>query len=776
MAIVEELKGLTHYPVMAMAPEASTSLQEAVDRLSKKPKNDKRSYPLKLKLLDCYCDLVGTPMTIELLTSPEIQTVFDGFCSAVMSSEFVKKAHSERLNICREVATILKETQAANSEFWPLAWCPEDLESHREHWVQTRGKISETKKLFWCGWTIQNRKGMNNYLPIAKLWLSHGKEFALECYETLKLHISGEAASNVAIFNNMTNYLAANSNEWPAETFTNPLRIYQFFGEFAKNQFIGVTPDAKNLPTLKKSWNRFLSRIEEYFIKPGVWAEPLRSLPRAQNPNMRGHQSHVRETSDGYLVKEKLITDIPLHISNSEAIQLLFFQINADLDIVRSWANQQCRILMYNYEQRKIKAAMGLPLVPGKRRPASKITLENICATFEAYTYDTDLPALLKRLNKNRQHETPLRSAVHELGIPSTLSLFPLQCLLILEHPQITRSFLLEFKLYDKHGHLTGFFEEDGAYHLGYEEKANYISGLKPRSGKENARQTFPLTKKSAEIIDNIIKLTTPARNYLRRKGDENWKRLFLGSEKGACYPTKCSIPNWNESGGEVLIQEVMEQFTPHTALRDHTLKKFIYRISMGSIRASCVIEDYIETADSKLASQILGHKKERTGLLDSYLPAPIVAYIETRGVRILQKVIICHALADSTYLLRSTNFDDLDILDAFLKNHVDSEIPAFLIDPEGLEEKDISDLEQELIIRIGVGTLSTLVSFFQAVKSSSKPSQINPTALYWAKIAELIIKEIELLQDPLLKKHLATAQAVADPSRVERLIYVTSC
>lgn len=772
MAIVEEMKGLKHYPVMAMTQEAHSALHEAVTRLSTKPKSDNRSYPLKLKLLDCYCDLMASPLTVNLLASAEIQTLFDGFCGAVMSGDFVKKGRKGRTVICREVAMILKEAQTANPEFWPIDWQFNALEFHRELWMEAKGKVSDTKKLFWCGWPIQNREGMPSYPPIPNIWLSHGKEFALELYNGLNVHISGEASAGLALFNKMTNYLVANSMEWPAETFKSPTNIYQFFRSFAKYHFKEFNPGAKNLPTIKKAWNSFLTRVDRYFIKPGTWAEPFRRLPKAPRPYMSGHQSHVRQKQDGHMVNEKLITDIPLHISNNEAIKLLFFKISADLNVVRSWADQQRRILVNNNEQRKIKAAQGVPLAPGDRTPASKITVENICATFEKYTYNTDLPILLKRLNDNRQSSICLREFAHSLGIPSTFSLYPLQCLLIIEHPQITRSFLLRYKLYDKHGNLTGYFQENGAYHLKFEEQINYISGLKPRRGAQNARQTFPVTANAAEIMKQIIELTTPARDYLRNRGDENWKLLFLGSEKGACYPSKCSVPRWSSFRAKTLQEEVMEQFSQHTPLRDRPLKDFIYRISMGTIRASRVIEDYIETGDTKLASQLLGHKKERTLLLESYLPPPIVAYVETRGVRTLQKIIICHALADSIYLLAGTNFDDLEILDAFLKNHVDPEIPAALSDPDGLEEKEISDLEQHLIIRIGVGTLSTLLSIGQAVKNSPRPTLIAPTALYWAKLAELIVKEIGFLHDPLLKRHLINAQAVVDTSKIENLIY----
>ncbi|MFE1817135.1 hypothetical protein ACFW6L_29525, partial [Pseudomonas otitidis] len=98
--------------------------------------------------------------------------------------------------------------------------------------------------------------------------------------------------------------------------------------------------------------------------------------------------------------------------------------------------------------------------------------------------------------------------------------------------------------------------------------------------------------------------------------------------------------------------------------------------------------------------------------------------------------------------------------------------IPAQLSVPDGLEEKELTDLEQELILKIGVGALSTLLSIEIAVKNSPFPAKILPDAFYWAKVSELLTKEIHLMHDPLLKDHLSKAESAADPSQVDKFIY----
>ena len=107
MAIIGDLKSLRHCPTTAFTPAADEVFSKAVATLSRKPGFDKRSYPLKLKLFDCYCDLSNVPVTEILMKTPQMQDVFDGFCVAVMSGNLVQKNKNERLNICREIFYIL---------------------------------------------------------------------------------------------------------------------------------------------------------------------------------------------------------------------------------------------------------------------------------------------------------------------------------------------------------------------------------------------------------------------------------------------------------------------------------------------------------------------------------------------------------------------------------------------------------------------------------------------------------------------------------------------
>ncbi|AZE41334.1 hypothetical protein C4K05_1984 [Pseudomonas chlororaphis subsp. aureofaciens] len=91
MAIIEELKGLAPYPVIAMTEDAHVLLQKAIDKLNSTIGVGGRSYELKIKLFYCYCDLKETVLTIEFLVSSKLQGFFDGFCGAVLSGYLVKK-------------------------------------------------------------------------------------------------------------------------------------------------------------------------------------------------------------------------------------------------------------------------------------------------------------------------------------------------------------------------------------------------------------------------------------------------------------------------------------------------------------------------------------------------------------------------------------------------------------------------------------------------------------------------------------------------------------
>ncbi|AZP70642.1 hypothetical protein EJJ20_10915 [Pseudomonas poae] len=263
------------------------------------------------------------------------------------------------------------------------------------------------------------------------------------------------------------------------------------------------------------------------------------------------------------------------------------------------------------------------------------------------------------------------------LGLPTADKLFPYQCLLVTQHPEITPSFLLRFTLFDENGDYIGFIKTDTG--------ANLI-GYKDRKGKKRSEQVIELTAESQQWIEEIIEITEPLRRVLRKEGNPIWKELFISCGLGFSPPSSSAIPVWNRWRFENhpgIYDALRPQFAPYARLLSCDLRLFLERLSLTTIRSSCGVEVYLRTKNVVEMSKALGHTRYDAELLRRYLPDAILAFFQSRWIRIFQRSFICEAMKDSPYLLEATDFSSMEELHTFLKNHALKDIPSYLVNPE---------------------------------------------------------------------------------------------
>ncbi|MNF88478.1 hypothetical protein D3C84_709730 [compost metagenome] len=182
-------------------------------------------------------------------------------------------------------------------------------------------------------------------------------------------------------------------------------------------------------------------------------------------------------------------------------------------------------------------------------------------------------------------------------------------------------------------------------------------------------------------------------------------------------------------------------------------------------------MEEYLDTGSTGLMSECLGHEDEDSALLECYVPPIFMAFIEEQGVRLVQKAIVCHSLRDSPFLVEGANFDSLEELEQFLESYTVN-IPDLLKNPDYLNSGNTTRLENEIIVRIGVGSLTALLSLAQSVENVRDKRHISPAVQHWAKLTSLIVVEIENGTDAQLKDKLRLARSHADPRRMEKIIH----
>lgn len=442
----------------------------------------------------------------------------------------------------------------------------------------------------------------------------------------------------------------------------------------------------------KNKWNKFIEAFNEIFLDDNVFPKLSNELPRTPANSTIGLERRVK-IQNGTEVKAKLITEIPLNITDDQALELLFKKINADLELTLNWANN---------------------------------SIENILTSYD-YHFNTDLFNKSPKYIKRRMH-LGLNDIKHTLL--TTNSLEPFMFLLINEHPQITESFLLNFELYDNNNNLTGYINIDNS---------SYLIGYKRRRGPDSAEQKILLSDKSKEIINTILKLTENYRSYLKSQNDDNWRFLFLHGGEHGIIPqkfTKTFVP----APSKFHLQEAkkrIDYISNKTDCSVEEAQRFVTNMTMTKLRASKAVTLYLIQHDTQKMAEALGHKSYKPELLSYYLPKPILDFFQSRWIRIFQKGIICESMKDSENFLKASSFKSMNELEQFIKLHSLKNIPDI---HSKTEDKKIN-VNDEIYVGINKEILNILLSLEKAVELAE--GDISAKALYWSKFSNKLQNEI---------------------------------
>ncbi|MCQ9391448.1 hypothetical protein NRB14_07550 [Pseudomonas viridiflava] len=759
MTVIKNTTPLPNYPYQALPPD--------VVELMERTMPPSRGKMVTLKLFECYCDLLGSTVTYLGLSSPKYTELARGFLGALKGEMFVSNDGANRQQHIRRFVRMHDGMRALVPEIGALGYDQASMEENIAVWAEHSKKLDPERQKYWCGWEILSSKGKSSFLDLPCLWISHAGQFTEDFHEQWRLHFRKMARPATPEVNQLVRFLAKNSEEWPSVTFQHPGMIKGFFLAFMKDYFMKAHRENMNMNAQIRAWNQLMTGIEAIFLETGVWATPYQGgLPKPEIKPDFGLGTRKKKSEDGTIVHEKLLTPVPLHLTDEEAIELIFRRIQKDIAIVKGWALAQRDKLMSAIRNRKLLALEGTPIDGGAwKKSFAEVGPANICATFERDGFQPSSHYLNRHYgNCNRSQSAAI------LGLPTSEKLFPYQCLLVAEHPEITGSFLQNLILEDDNGDYIGYVKsETGAKLIGY----------KDRRGRELSEQVVALSDFTQTLIEEVIEITQPLRDYLRRNGDPACKELFLTCGTSISSPVGANFPNWNRSKFNATpsnLEELRVQFSPYEEMMECGIQEFLERVSLTSLRASCGVAVYLRTKDVTEMAKALGHAKYDPSLLGRYLPEAILAFFQTRWIRIFQRSFICEAMKDSPYLLEATTFETMDELHVFLKNHALRDIPSHLRNPENKPETAQSQARKsQVYLSIDVGIMTALLSLEAAVNTSEQPYQICGRAKYWADISRAVSEEIERGSDSLLKKHLLVAKSHCNPSRMDKIIYATA-
>lgn len=774
LTIIKEMQCLPFYPITAIPPDVLELMQRSFDALGARATTKAGSL---IPLFDTYCHVTATPITYLSLSSAGFKKVIQGFLGALDGESLVPVGYQVRRQYQRSFVKLLIKMREEIPMLPELTTADWQSGLYQHVWQAMQHDLDPVALRYWNGWSVQGRNGKNGYVPIAYLWNSHGPKFAESVYEHYSNNMSKKLSPSHSDFNLFVYYLAENEERWPVSTFQNPVKMRQLFIDFMLHSFTQALENGTDLDNRTRSYSKFIFSMDEVFLQSGIWVKPFSgALPRPISTSTPGIKTNTKQKADGTVVKDKLITEVPMHLTDSEAIEILFKKINEDNALVLKWARHRLQKAKDAYEACVELGQRGIVISGGNSnaKTIDEIGAENICATFlkKGITYfKNNLKKVLGEASRGEVYKI--------LGIPTVETIFALQMLLIHGHPNVTDAFFLNLELYNKRGDLTGLTKtESGAYQL---------TGYKDRAGGPHSERKILLSDEEASWVKAVLSMTQVLRDELRAAGNDEWRYMFLHTGGRFATPSKPESIKLNDKTIPYK-REMVEEFIALGNRDETATKRFITRLSLTAFRASAAVEIFLRDHDVEEMARALGHKGYTSTLLSSYLPETILAFFQTRWIRLFQRGIICRAMKDSPRLLEVARFASMEEFHKFLENHALREIPEHLQNPDYLKtpaaaaNDSNADKPGQVIVSIDTGVLTALLSLKAAVVEATKKAQESPPsrqlcskAIYWARFTDLVVKDIEEGLDSKLIGHLEAAQQHANAAYMEDLIYATA-
>lgn len=603
--------------------------------------------------------------------------------------------------------------------------------------------------------------------PFYQLYVRLGREFVTELHDLCDQYYRTRKAVRIVAINDLAVFICAHP-AISAELLKSRSFMSKFWSEFFLHYVTtGYARDVA-VSSLLRGWNNeFVFFAKTFLIGSGFLADSFGRFPcSAEGSYACPKKTNIKKDRDGYEVKTKLITHVPLQVSDQEAMEILFSRINEDIETTLKWARNSVASTWQRLQLREELASKGAVRAIGTTNQsnggrwhidhANPDFGANIAATFAHHGYQTANDQWLGGL-----YGKPLAVAAEILAIPTTGTLLPHCAVLVAVHPIITPSFLETNELYDARGNLTAYTTSAAG---------PVLIGYKDRNGPAKSRQEVQLTAETDEIVKQIIHLTRPLREYLKSRGDDNWRRLLLTSGCSFSYPRPIARLASDTSIPSRLVS-LANDVKAVTRLTLAEAQDFAERFSLSALRASVGVSIYLRERNVRKMADALGHTEYRADLLSRYLPEPILAFFEERWVRLFQAGVIAQAMIGSPYVVVATGFKNMAELDNFLTNHALKPYPG-AISAHANEVRKKPDLSKEILIAVDTHILMLLLAVIHAVNLSTR--QPSGIAIFWAEFGEKVIAHIDSneCKRPDLKQYLSEAKAKEDRVELGELIY----
>ncbi|MEH6388459.1 MAG: hypothetical protein V7772_11370 [Pseudomonas profundi] len=554
------------------------------------------------------------------------------------------------------------------------------------------------------GWHVADRNAGSFRLKMGAVFDVLGPDFTRDLHQESQKHAlaHGHYGNYVNVVSRFDDFVCCYDDDpidrqpLSPEVLQDPIFVYKLFWSFQRWHFEGYSERSQTQPTervlanLQRQWIRIICWAKSVLVRGGLMCSPLGEVwPEGSKKLTRSlHEvGHHRYADGKALVSQKLLTQIPLSATDKEATELLFKRIKGDFNQVVQWARRQIDRIAHRLNAIDQACDQGDLITLGSRissraygQPgmAMNSLIRTVKETHNGFTIIDH--AMRGHLVSATGSSFSTAELAANLAMPTKYAIAPIAIWLVAQHPVLTDASLLACELFDRNGKRTGFVRTDSG---------SVLVVKKNRKGKQ---QEVALSGDAASVIELLIQITAPVRSYLKEKGDDAWRRLFIvaggqGFQEPYTFTSQTSF-------AKTLRQKAFVQ--AHSA----ELGDLVTVLSLARIRATAGVLVYLKSLSIEKMAESLGNSKRVA--MNHYLPPTIMQFFQERWVRIFQNAVIVHAMKDSPFLLDATDFNSMSELDRFLEAHALRPLPE---EPDPLSSSaeqifDLSDSEIVIIYR----------------------------------------------------------------------------
>lgn len=608
-------------------------------------------------------------------------------------------------------------------------------------------------------------------IRISELYRAFGSNFVKKIHDAAKLHaLTQKSYSSYSdLLSRFNDFIASAlqentfGNRLTEENLKKPEFVFELFWDYQRWHFECYVqrnvkqPLKRVLGNLQAQWNRILIWAKDLLVAHDIIASPLSDIWPTGNKKLARYKEelgHHRYADGNFLISQKLLTQVPLNVTDEEASEILFKKIKADFDVVKNWSYNKIQGTQKYYDRLKDIDNIELEANFGKERStfykkplqAMNAIVAYIRKHHQGFLVMTD-SFKGKWLQTIPGITLPVSDVALNMALPTKYTIMPFAIYLVCEHPVLTESALLECELYNKNSKVTGLYYTDAG------------ALLIVQKNRKGAQQEVFLNERTRAVVEFLIQITEPVRQYLKSKGDDGWRRLFIvAGGQGFQEPYVFS----NQISSSKILRQKEFLIENKSELGD-----LAEVISMARVRSTAGVLIYLETLSMEKMATALGNSA-RVALLH-YLPPTIYQFFQERWIRIFQNMIIVHALEGSVFLTTASDFKTLAEVDEFLSKHSFSlRKTSDLIGSSSRSRQN----DSEVVISLNENLLGVLLSLKFAVENAA--SQVNGLALYWCEFAKKLESHIESedFPDPFIRKCLDRAKSSVNLDRFSGIIY----